>query len=117
MNKIKTYQKKYAFELHKLAQDDLLAAVTLDRSDETRRDITLYLISQAIEKSIKAVLCFQEIPIPLTHNLTKLVDLLPTADHLVEFENMYDIGDLATVRRYEEGSFLLTKEEITKYLA
>lgn len=70
--KEKLYKREYAEELIKLAHADLFSAQTLAAHAKNRPENTGFHIAQAVEKSIKAVLCYNNCPIPLTHEIEEL---------------------------------------------
>lgn len=58
------------------AQEDLDAARSLLAQDAPPR-LAAWLAQQAAEKAIKAVLIAEQRPFPFTHNLARLLDLVP----------------------------------------
>jgi len=108
----------YAQELLRIAHADhdsaayLLTGVTDEHG--VRPENAAYLFQQAIEKALKAVLCARELPVPLVHDLGVLIAKIP--DDL-EPEFGYELGGLdeyATVRRYEEGRYILQQDELVE---
>jgi HEPN domain-containing protein len=59
------------------AREDLLAAETLERTAEIPRRTVAWLAQQAAEKALKAVLVFEQIDFPYTHDLSALAQLIP----------------------------------------
>ena len=57
------------------ASEDLEAAQVLLAADPPKLRQALFHAQQAVEKSLKAFLVAHEVPYPLTHNLTLLMDL------------------------------------------
>ncbi len=107
----KKFKKEYAIELLNIAEGDWYSAQDLLNSSKGRIENLFFLVHQAIEKSVKAYLCWLNQPIPMVHDLGVLVAKIPT--HL-EFPFDYklnELNDFATIRRYEEGVVELTKEE------
>ena len=108
------YKKEYSFELIRISAGDLDSARALLNSKIGRPENILYLSQQSIEKTLKAMLCFQGQPIVHTHDLEVLVTLLskenvnPPDAHLLGTLNQY-----ASNRRYEEGSEELTFEDFS----
>lgn len=106
------YKKAYSFELLKIAEGDLNSAKALSAAKIGRPENILYLAQQAVEKTLKATLCFLEQPILHTHDLDVLVTLLslvnsqPPEAHLLGTLTQY-----ASNRRYEEGSEELSHED------
>lgn len=111
----KLFKPEYAHQLIKIAQADHESAVIL-ANHGARRENSIYHAQQCIEKSIKAVLCWKSIPVPLVHDAGILVARLPGE---LTPPGGYDLSDLtpfATVRRYEEGVFDVSDEEIQNAL-
>ena len=64
------------------------------------------------------ILVKKQIAFPLIHDLGVLIALLPPADYPPGGFDWTALNLFATVRRYEEGSIPLSKEEISSsYLA
>lgn len=109
------FPPEYAHELLRIAGDDHVSAAYLRTGlsrPGVRPENVAYLFQQAIEKALKAVLCAQGLPVPLVHDLGVLVAKLPD---LLDPDFGYELAGLdeyATVRRYEEGRYTLTAEEI-----
>jgi len=115
-NQERRFPAEYAQELLRIAQADHDSAAYLltGVADEhgVRPENAAYLFQQAIEKALKAVLCARELPVPLVHDLGVLIAKIP--DDL-EPEFGYELGGLdeyATVRRYEEGRYILQQDEL-----
>lgn len=71
------------------------------------------MLQQAIEKALRAVLCHHERDIPLTHDLGALLSVLPKqVKRPPAEESILGLSEFATVRRYEEGHFVVTDEEL-----
>ena len=107
----KKYKRKYAFELLRIAEGDLASAQALSEANIGRPENIVYHSQQAIEKILKAVLCFIQKPVPHTHSLEALVAILP--DDMVP-PDAFLLGALsqyATIRKYEEGNEELTHED------
>jgi HEPN domain-containing protein len=64
-----------------------------------------------LEKSLKAVLCLYQVPVPLVHELGTLVAKLPVESNPVVGYEISKLSEFASVRRYEEGALHLTVEE------
>ena len=111
------FKPEYADELLIIAHSDLVTAKALVNAKGIRPENILFHVEQAIEKALKAVLCSKSLPIPLTHDLNLLIDRLA---HVAMPPGGYALNDLtpfATVRRYEEGKFLITDEDIKNSVA
>lgn len=114
MTKEQKFKKEYAFELLKIAEGDLETTKALLAASIGRKENVCFNAQQVIEKSIKAVLCFLELPVPFTHNLDILIDRLPKELNLKDTENINELTEYATIRRYEEGTFELDSEDLKK---
>lgn len=114
MTKEQKFKKEYAFELLKIAEGDLETTKVLLAASIGRKENICFNAQQVIEKSLKAVLCFLELPVPFTHNLDILIDRLPKTLSLNSSENINDLTEYATIRRYEEGTFELDTEDLKK---
>ena len=110
----KHFSKAYAGEMIRIARGDLSSAEVLLKAKAGRAENVCYLAHQAIEKSLKAVLCHLELAVPLVHDLGALIARLPTTlDRPFGYE-LISLNDYAAVRRYEEGPDLLTPEELSE---
>jgi HEPN domain-containing protein len=113
VTKDKYFHKSYASELIAIARGDLESAEVLGAQPQKgRRENVCFAAQQAIEKSLKALLCALERPVPLTLTIELLLDRLgqgyqpPIGDALVE------LTDFATTRRYQEGSEIISDADI-----
>jgi len=98
------YKVEYAFELLKIAEGDLLSAqVLFNNFGQGRKENICYHAEQSVEKSIKAYLCFTQIPLPLTHDLGVLIDKIPENSDFPIDRDITSLTEYATIRRYEEG--------------
>lgn len=115
MVKSRLFKAAYGRELFGIAENDLDAARTLAQNSIVRLETCLLMVQQAIEKSLKAVLCHHGSEVPQTHDIEFLVDRLtniPSSLPTVLTET--DFGDLstfATLRRYEEGRSVIGRDE------
>jgi HEPN domain-containing protein len=114
MTKERLFNKDYAKELMRIATGDLESARGLFKSKMGRSENILFLVEQAIEKSLKAVLCWNELPVPLIHDLGIILARFPEGLVVPENESLLDLSQFASIRRYEEGKAQLTSEEITE---
>lgn len=112
MTKEQKFKKEYAVELLKIAEGDLETTRILLMASSGRKENVCFNAQQVIEKSIKAVLCHLEIPVPFTHNLDILIDRLPGNLGFNGPENINELTEYATIRRYEEGTFELDTEDL-----
>lgn len=104
------FKPEYAPELMRLAGEDLRAARILF-DGKARPETILFLLEQAVEKALKAVICHKGQPVPLTHDLEvilcKLVDENPPGGY-----ELSELTPYGTIRRYEESRSLLTSDEL-----
>jgi len=117
MTKERLFKKEYAKELVSVAKSDLKAAQILAKSDLKRQELVLFHVQQAIEKSLKAILCWQGKPVPMVHSLSIIIDRLPNSEGIPDADSLEDLTQFATIRRYEEGVALFSPEEIDAALA
>lgn len=103
IQKDRVFPKEYARNLLNIAEGDFHSAKSLAKSKDGRPENVCFLAQQSVEKSLKAVLCWIEQPIPLVHDLGILVGRIPV--QMIP-EHGYDLTVLSpygTIRRYEEG--------------
>ncbi len=112
MTKVRRFKKAYASELLQIARGDLDSARVLEQAKSGRRENILFLAEQCIEKSLKAALCHLEIPVPLVHDLDLILDRFPKENQVPGSDNMGDLSQFASIRRYEEGRAELGAKEI-----
>lgn len=106
------YEKEYAHELLKIARGDLGSARDLSKGTEGRPENVCYIAEQCIEKCLKAVVCFLGKPVPHTHDLEAIVQLIPPQNSPPDAEQLGTFTEYATVRRYEEGYEILSNEDL-----
>jgi len=110
MTKERLFKQEYAAELLRIAKNDFEAAKTLMTNSKIRSETVFFQLHQSVEKALKAVLIHQKKMVPLVHDIRIIIDRLkappPHAEALTE------LTDFAAIRRYEEGSFVLTADEI-----
>lgn len=112
MTKTHQFKKEYSYELVKIAGEDYDSLEVLFAAAKGRKENIGFLAQQVIEKSVKAVLCFLEVPVPITHNLEILFDKVPKES---EFQIKIDISELslfASIRRYEDTAWELDKLDL-----
>lgn len=112
MTKSIKFKKEYAVELLNIAEQDLETAQTLIAARLKRKENILFHIEQAIEKALKASLCRFEIPVPMVHEISILIDRLPEGVSPPRSEDLVDLTQFATIRRYEEGRADFTEGEV-----
>ncbi|MFM8314944.1 MAG: HEPN domain-containing protein [Deltaproteobacteria bacterium] len=116
MTKKKLFKKEYSVELLKIAEGDLETAKGLIKVKMGRRENILFHLEQVVEKSLTAVLCAKGIALPFTHELGIILELFPSGLEVPQSDDMVDLGQFASVRRYEEGVAEITDEEIQETL-
>jgi len=109
MSKERLFKKPYARELMAIAKNDLVAAKFLAANTEVRFETAFFMLQQAVEKCLKAVLVAQGKPVPLVHDLAVIIDRMDPKPG--SSEELHELTDFASVRRYEEGTFVVTREE------
>lgn len=116
MTKEQKFKKEYAFELIKIAEGDLETLEVLCLANKGRKENICFIAQQVIEKSLEAVLCHKELPVPFTHNIDILLDRLIKETHFSNIPGLNEFTEYATIRRYEEGPFELDSEDIKSAL-
>ncbi len=117
MTKERLFKPAYAAELFRIAQSDYDTACILSEAKKGRKENALFHMGQAIEKTVKAVLCKLGVSVPLTHELSILIDRIPKNYPIPHGEDIADLSQFATIRRYEEGVAELTEEEVRAALS
>ena len=113
MTKDKLFKREYARELLAIAAGDLGSAELMATDqNKGRRENICYAAQQSIEKAQMAVICAQGDANALTHSIEFLLDKVkgsapPHGDELIE------LTDFATVKRYQEGNEIITAEDIS----
>lgn len=107
----KIFSPEYAKELMEIAFGDFHSAIAIQKSPTARLENAFYMIQQAIEKSLKAVLVSKKIPVPLVHDLGILLAKIPNDLKPPVGYELSDLNQYASIRRYEIGHFQLTVEE------
>ncbi|MBI1861961.1 MAG: HEPN domain-containing protein [Deltaproteobacteria bacterium] len=110
------FKPEYGQELFRIALADLESAQALLQSKRGRLENVLFLVEQAVEKSLKAVLCHEGKAIPLPHQLYAVLILFPANDLPPGGFGLNDLTPFATIRRYEEGKAIVTLEEAAQAL-
>ncbi len=113
MTKEQRFKKEYAFELLKIAEGDLETTKILLQATSGRKENVCFNAQQVVKKSLISVLCFLEVPFPFTHNLDILICRIPNNFSFNGPENINELTDYATIRRYEEGVFELDEEDLS----
>lgn len=112
MTKEKLFHQAYAHELVSIARGDLESAEVLaQEKHKGRRENICFTAQQSIEKSLKALICAQSKPVPQTHTIELLLDRLGSATQPPGGDSLIELTDFATIRRYQEGSEIITDED------
>lgn len=106
------FKREYAPELLRIAEADLDAAKALEAASGIRRETVLFHVEQAVEKALKAALCWRGSSIPLTHDLYAIVQRFPANDLPPGGYQLHDLTPFATIRRHEEGVAVITPEDV-----
>lgn len=115
--KDRIFEPKQAKVLLGIAEAELEMAEIVISSGKGRRESILFMLQQCIEKSLKAALIRMELPVPFVHDLAALVARFPLDRQPPGGYRLGDLTPFATVRRYEEGVFALTQEDVEEALA
>jgi len=113
------FKKEYAHELLSIAEGDFGSATALFQSKLGRSENILYHCQQSIEKILKAVICFNNKPIHITHDLEVLASMVEDLNASESLPHAHSIGSLnqyATIRRYEEGLEELSHDDFKRCL-
>ena len=111
------FDKEYAKTLIDISKEDMESAKGLRQADKGRKETVVYLIQQAIEKAIKAVLCHSETAVPLVHDLGALIAKLPADINVPHGYDLLRFNDYAGILRYERGHSKLSKEDLDAAIA
>lgn len=113
----RTFERPYARILLEIANEDLESSRGLFESKRGRAENIVFLAQQAIEKSLKAVLCHFGIPIPLVHDLGALIAKMPGEVIVPMGYELTRFNDYAGILRYERGHGKLSVEDIDAAIA
>lgn len=108
----KIFKKSYALELFNIAENDFVTGQVLSRSKEVRRETILFHLEQAVEKTLKCVLCHYGDPVPFTHDLYAIVQKFKSSNMPPGGFALHDLTPFATIRRYEEGNYIIDDKDI-----
>lgn len=100
------------------ADDDLrLARIAFKLKTAVPYKLIAYHAQQCAEKYIKAYLVFKKIDFPFSHNISVLLELLPSsADWVTELQSAAGLSAYAITTRYP-GKDKVTKKEAVKAVA
>jgi HEPN domain-containing protein len=113
VTKDKLFHKDYAKELLNIAKGDFESAEILASASKGRKENICFTAQQCIEKTLKAVICARGQPIPLTHTIELLLDRLGKNFQPPHGDSLIELTDFATVRRYQEGSEIISAEDVS----
>ncbi len=117
----KLFPQEYSVELMAIARDDFKSANALATvwisSKSGRPENILFMAQQALEKALKAVLCKKGLPIPLVHDVGILIAKLPAEPSPPFGYELASLNEFAAIRRYQQGSDIITPTEISESLA
>jgi HEPN domain-containing protein len=112
----RVFPKEYAKVLWRIAEGDYRTVAVLAKSSDYRVENAFYLAQQSIEKALKAVLVHLGIAIPMIHDLSALLSKLPEDSDSPYGYELNALSEYATIRRYEEGSWTPSPEELEEIL-
>jgi HEPN domain-containing protein len=114
---VRLFPKEYAQVLWRIADGDFRTVVVLAQASGYRVENAFYLAQQSIGKALKAVLVHHGVAIPMIHDLSALLSKLPEdCDSPYGYE-LNALSEYATIRRYEEGSWTPSPQELQEILA
>ena len=116
MTREKKFAKSYAHELMSVSLLDFESAKDLRRAGTKRVENIFLLAQQSLEKALKAVLCWNERPIPFIHDIGILVTLVSAIEPPPFGYTLNELTEFAAIRRYQEGSEEFTGHEIDEIL-
>jgi HEPN domain-containing protein len=108
----KIFKKEYAQELLRIAENDLLSGIALSKVQTIRKETVLFHFEQAVEKALKAVLCHLGKPLPLTHDIYAIVQRFDPSNFPPGGYALHDLTPFATIKRYEEGNYLIEENDV-----
>ena len=106
------FKQEYASTLLSIAQGDLESAEVLLSSTKGRKENIGYLVSQVLEKSLKAVIVHLKLPVPLSHDLGLLSERVHQHLPMEIFSDLSSFTEFATFRRYESSSLILEQKDL-----
>ena len=111
------FDQAYAKELLAIAAADLSSARSLARVERQRVENVFFLAHQALEKALKAVLCWQKQPVPMVHDIGILVTKLSPTTVAPFGYDLNALTEYATIRRYLEGKEKFSSAEVEEILS
>lgn len=112
MTREKKFSKEYAHELMTVALLDLESARDLQKAGTRRVENIFLLAQQSLEKALKAILCWNERPIPFLHDIGILVTLVSAIESPPFAYSLNELTEFAAIRRCHEGLEEFAGEEI-----
>lgn len=108
------FDVRYAAVLLRIAEGDYKTARVLAAAstEDIRIENAFYLCQQSIEKVLKAVLVARGVPVPLVHDLGSLLSRIPREIEPPYGYELLELNQYASIRRYEEGSWRASTEEL-----
>ena len=106
---------KYAKEWLSFAQDDYDFAVGAQQHFWPKHMAKIcYHCQQATEKALKAVLAYNEVLIPRTHNIERLIEECAKLNHHVHIDELIasKMTDFATISRYPDEDIDCTEADV-----
>lgn len=116
VGKSKVFNKLYAHELMSVGEADLDSACDLLRAGTRRKENVYFLAQQALEKALKAVLCWHGQPVPFIPDISALVTLVGAIKEPPFGYDLNDLTEFAALRRYLEGFEEHSTEEVQEVL-
>jgi HEPN domain-containing protein len=96
------------------ARSDLLLSRFSPKDEHILPETLCFHTQQAVEKAIKAVLVFEQVSFPKTHNIGVLLDMLPPkTSRDAALEEAASLTDFAVTSRYPGEAEDVTKEELS----
>ena len=114
------FERAYARELLQISEEDLSTARFLISEIDTRqvrKENIFFFAQDSINKALRAVLCHDELPVPLVHDSGILVERVQHKRNYHLGYQVISLTEFAGVRRYEQGRVILTKEEAQDVIA
>ncbi|MEZ4749315.1 MAG: HEPN domain-containing protein [Bdellovibrionota bacterium] len=107
------YDPKYAQVLLRIAAAELETVKSMLAHPAGRPEATCFLAQQVVEKALKAVICHFGKAVPLIHDISGLLAAVPDeAGRPPNDTHLTSLTEFATVRRYEEGAYRLSSEDV-----
>ena len=96
------YLKQYEILINRAKDDYNTAKLVYDNIEDINIDVALFHLQQAVEKSLKALLIFNEIEFPRTHKLDILLDILSENNLKLEIsKELIVLNEYAVEARYD----------------